>query len=253
MSTNVFHRYANPTKFTALASAVIPVAWALTVLLGGYGLYLALFNSPADYQQGETVRIMYVHVPAAWMALGCYTTMAIASGIAIVWKHAVADLIAEEAAPIGAVFTALCLVTGALWGQPMWGTWWAWDARLTSMLVLLFLYLGFMAIKSAFDDPHRGTQAARLIALVGWINVPIIKYSVEWWNTLHQPAAVARLDGPTIHSDMLTPLLLMGAAYMTLFVALLLTRVRTHIQERRARAIALALAEARGDAKGEAA
>ena len=247
MSTNVFHRYANPTKFSGLATAIIPFAWGLTVLLGGYGLYLGLFDSPADYQQRETVRIMYVHVPAAWMALGCYTTMAIASAVAVIWKHAVADLVAQETAPIGAVFCVLCLITGSLWGEPMWGTWWVWDARLTSMLVLLFLYLGFMALKNAFDDPHRGTQAARLIALVGWINVPIVKFSVDWWNTLHQPASVMRLDGPTIHPEMLTPLLLMGAAYMTLFTALLFTRVRSHIMERRARSIALSLAETQAD------
>jgi heme exporter protein CcmC len=188
-------------------------------------LYFGIFNSPADYQQGETVRIMYVHVPAAWMALFTYTLMALASGSFLIWKHPLADLSAQAAAPIGAGFTAIALVTGALWGQPMWGTWWVWDARLTSVLILFFLYLGYMALVNGFDDPERGSRMGAILALVGFVNVPIIKFSVDWWNTLHQPASISRLDAPAIDPSMLTPLLLMAIGFKLFFYQYLIVRI----------------------------
>ncbi|MBU1812495.1 MAG: heme ABC transporter permease [Alphaproteobacteria bacterium] len=227
------HRFANPARFSRLSRAVLPWTAAGTTLLMAVGLYLGLVVSPADYQQGETVRIMYVHVPAAWMAMGCYTSLALASAAALIWKHPLADLAAQETAPIGACFTAIALATGALWGQPMWGTWWVWDARLTSVLVLLFLYLGYIALVNAFDDPQRGARAGAILALVGWVNVPIIKFSVDWWNTLHQPASISRLDAPAIHPSMLTPLLLMALAFLLLFITLLLMRIRSRLIDRR--------------------
>jgi heme exporter protein C len=229
------HKYANPARFLRIASAVFPWTVVLSVVLLATGLYLGLFVSPEDYQQGDTVRIMFIHVPAAWMALSIYTMMAISSAVGLIWKHPVADLSAKAAAPIGASFTFLALVTGALWGQPMWGTYWVWDARLTSVLILFFLYLGYMAIWEAFDDRSKAAKAAAILVLVGVINVPIIKFSVDWWNTLHQPASVATMDGSKIHSSILVPLLVMGAAYMSLFVTLFIIRVKSEILGRRLR------------------
>ncbi|MFO1154741.1 MAG: heme ABC transporter permease [Rhodospirillales bacterium] len=229
--------YANPTRFMRLSARLLPWLAVSTLGLGGLGLYLALFASPPDYQQGETVRIMYVHVPAAWMALFCYTSMAMASAVGLIWRHPVAELAAKATAPIGATFTFLALVTGSLWGKPMWGTWWVWDARLTSVLVLFFLYLGYIALSEAFDDPSRGTRAASILALVGFVNIPIIKFSVDWWNTLHQPASVGRLGGPTIDASMLAPLLVMAVAFTSYYLWLLLIRMRTEILAGRIRAI----------------
>lgn len=223
------HRFANPNRFLKIADRVMPWAVGLMVLAFGSGLYLAIFVSPPDYQQGETVRIMYIHVPAAWMALFTYTTMAIASAAALIWKHPLAVLGAKAAAPVGAGFTIICLATGSLWGKPMWGTWWVWDARLTSVLVLLFLYLGYMALVNAFDNPERGQKAASLLAIVGAVNVPIIKYSVDWWNTLHQPASVVRLDGPAIHPDMLWPLFIMTVAFKMFLIVTLIIRIKTEL------------------------
>jgi heme exporter protein C len=233
------HRFANPGRFLRLADAVLPWAGGLAALCLAAGLYAALFVAPADYQQGESVRIMYVHVPAAWMALFVYTTIAVASATAMVWRHPLADLAARAASPVGAAFTFLALVTGALWGKPMWGTWWVWDARLTSVLVLFFLYLGHMAIANAFEDAGRGRRAAAILALVGFVNVPIIKFSVDWWNTLHQPASVSRIGVPAIHSSMLWPLLLMALGFTLLFVVLLLMRMKGEILETRLRNLRL--------------
>jgi len=226
-------RFANPRIFRRLSAAILPWAGVVTVGLFAVGLWLALVASPRDYQQSDTVRIMYVHVPAAWMAMFVYANLALASAIALVWRHPLAEVAARQMAPIGACFTALCLVTGSLWGKPMWGTWWVWDARLTSVLILFFLYLGYIALANAFDDETRGTRAAAILALVGIINLPIIKFSVEWWNTLHQPASVAKLGGPSIHSSMLVPLLVMGAAFTAYFVTILLWRMETELAERR--------------------
>jgi heme exporter protein C len=221
--------FANPTRFLRLATAVLPWSAALTVLLLGSGLYYALFESPADYQQGESVRIMYVHVPSAWLAMAGYSSVAIASAVGLIWKHPLADLVAKSASPIGACFALLCLVTGSLWGKPMWGTWWAWDARLTSMLILFFLYLGHMALLNAFDDAARGAKAAAILALAGAVNIPIIKFSVDWWNTLHQPASVSRMGMPAIDPRMLLPLLLMALGYSAFFATILLLRVKSEI------------------------
>ncbi len=224
---------ANPLRFDVFARDATPAVATGAVSLLCIGLYLALFSSPADYQQGESVRIMYVHVPAAWMALLCYSAMAVASAVGFIWKHPLADVAAKSAAPIGAAFTFLSLVTGSLWGKPMWGTWWAWDARLTSVLILFFLYLGYMALWGAIDDKTRAAKIAAISCLVGFVNIPIIKFSVDWWNSLHQPASVLRGGGPSIHGSMLTPLLLMGLAYALIFAALLLVSMRAELAERR--------------------
>jgi heme exporter protein C len=224
---------ANPERFERLARPLALPAGAFAALLIGAGLYFALFNSPPDYQQGESVRIMYVHVPAAWMALFCYTMLAVSSAVGFIWKHPLADVAARATAPIGAVFTALALVTGSLWGKPMWGTFWAWDARLTSVLILFFLYLGYMAVWEAVEDRARAARLAAIVAIAGFINVPIIQFSVDWWSSLHQPASVLRADGPSIHGSMLTPLLLMGGGYMILFAALLIAAMRNDIRARR--------------------
>ena len=225
----MIQRFANPNRFMRLSAAVVPWMAGATVILGAAGLYLGLFQAPADYQQGESVRIMYVHVPAAWMALFCYSSMAAASATALIWKHPLADLAARSTAPIGICFTFLALITGSLWGKPMWGTWWVWDARLTSVLVLFFLYLGYMALVNAFDDPARGAKAAAVLALVGFVNVPIIKFSVDWWNSLHQPSSVLKLGGPSIDPSMLAPLLLMALAFTTYYFWVLLVRLRAEI------------------------
>jgi heme exporter protein C len=201
------------------------------------GLALSLVWSPVDYQQGDTVRIMYIHVPAAWMGMFAYTAMAVASAVALIWKHPLADLAARATAPVGAAFTFVCLVTGALWGKPMWGTWWVWDARLTSMLILLFLYFGYMALQNAFDDPQRGNKAAAVLALVGFVNVPVIKFSVDWWNTLHQPASVVRMDGPAVDPSMLWPLLIMGLAFKAFYVTVVLLRIKAEIADAKIRAL----------------
>jgi heme exporter protein C len=236
----MIQRLANPARFNRLAGRLMPwFGWgALLCILPA--LYLALFASPADYQQGQTVRIMYIHVPAAWMALFAYTSLAVASAVGLIWKHPLAHLAAHAMAPVGAAFTFLCLVTGSLWGKPMWGTWWVWDARLTSVLVLFFLYLGFMALLSAFDEPQRGERAAAILALVGAVNVPIIKFSVDWWNTLHQPASVVKMGGPAIHPSMLWPLLLMAVGFSLYFGWVVLIRMKALLLARRARAMAMA-------------
>ncbi|MEK7712065.1 MAG: heme ABC transporter permease CcmC, partial [Pseudomonadota bacterium] len=187
----LFHQYASPKVFYALAGQLIPWFAVATLILLGYGLYQGLFVAPPDYQQGESVRIMFIHVPAAWMSMFAYMVMASAGAIGLIWNMRLADMAATAAAPIGASFTLLALVTGSLWGKPMWGTWWAWDARLTSELLLFFLYLGFMALQAAIDEPRRAARAGALLALVGVVNIPVIHFSVQWWNTLHQPASLS--------------------------------------------------------------
>ena len=246
----MFHRFANPARFLRLADAVQPWIMGATVVLLAAGLYLGLFASPADYQQGETVRIMYVHVPAAWMALFCYSALAGACAVALIWKHPLAELAAKATAPIGASFTFLALVTGSLWGKPMWGAWWVWDARLTSMLVLFFLYLGYIALNNAFDDPGRGAKSSSILALVGFVNVPIIKFSVDWWNTLHQSSSVIKMGGPAIHPSMLAPLLLMGLGFTTFFLWVLLVRIRSEVTLGKIRA--LQMRQASGQAPSQA-
>jgi heme exporter protein C len=231
----VIHIFANPARFQRLAEKWLPWSIGLTLVTLFIGFTLALVVSPPDYQQGEAVRIMYVHVPAAWMAMFVYVNMAIAAAVGLVWKHPLADLFAKAAAPIGAGFTAICLITGSLWGEPMWGTWWVWDARLTSVLILFFLYLGYIALVNAFDDAHRGAAAGNILLLVGAVNIPIIKFSVDWWNTLHQPASISRLGAPTIDASMLAPLLVMGLGFTLYFVTAVLIRLRGEILARKIR------------------
>lgn len=229
----MLHRFASPARFLPLLAIVQPVAGVTALVAGVLGLYLALFASPPDYQQGETVRIMYVHVPAAWLAMFVYASMATAAFAGLVWRHAVAEEYARAVAPLGAGFTVICLITGALWGQPTWGTWWVWDARLTSVLVLLFVYLGYMALVAGFDDRARGRDAGAVLLLLGAVNLPIIKFSVDWWNTLHQPASVLRLSGPAIDGSMLRPLLVMALAYLGFFIFFACLRVKAALTERR--------------------
>jgi heme exporter protein C len=226
------YKYAAPKNFYALAGAVIPWLAGITVVLLATGLYLGLFVAPPDYQQGETVRIMFVHVPSAWMSMFIYVLMAGAGAMVLSWQVKLAEVLASVCAPIGASFTLLALASGSLWGKPMWGTWWAWDARLTSELILFFLYLGVMALRASIDDPRRAARACAILALVGVVNIPIIHFSVEWWNTLHQPASVSKLGKPTIHIDILIPLLVMLAAFQTFFFTVVLMRMRNEILER---------------------
>ncbi|MDA0219641.1 MAG: heme ABC transporter permease [Proteobacteria bacterium] len=240
------HSLASPARFQRIANAVLPWVSVLAAVLLGVGIVWGLVFSPPDYQQGDTVRVMYIHVPAAWMATFCYAVMALLSASFLIWKHQLADLAARAASPIGACFTAIALITGALWGKPTWGTWWVWDARLTSVLVLFFLYLGHMALSAAFDDRERGGRAAAILACVGAINLPIIKYSVEWWNTLHQGASVFRMDGPTIDNSMLWPLLLTVLGFNMLFVVLLLVRIKSELLARRIEVLQRARASGRG-------
>lgn len=231
--------FANPSRFLRLSDRLLhPCAWgALAFIVAGIGW--GFFLAPTDYQQHQSVRIMYVHVPSAWMAMFIYGFIALMSGLFLVQRHALADILARAAAPIGALFTFLALATGSLWGKPMWGAWWVWDARLTSVLVLFFLYLGHIALSNAFDDRARGAKAAAILALVGVVNIPIIKFSVEWWATLHQPASVLRLDGPTIHISMLVPLLLAAVGFMLYFAFVLLLRARSEMLDRKIHAARL--------------
>ncbi|MGD9501638.1 MAG: heme ABC transporter permease [Methyloceanibacter sp.] len=228
---------ANPTRFLDLAGRLIPWLAGAAAILLALGLYLSFFVAPPDYQQGETVRIMFVHVPAAWLAMFGYALIAIASLGTLIWRHPLADVAAKAAAPIGATFTLIALVTGSLWGKPMWGTYWVWDARLTSMLVLFLLYLGLIALWQAIEEPGRAGRAAAILGLVGAINLPIIKFSVDWWNTLHQPASIVRLGGPTIDPSMLGALAVMAVAFTLLFVVLHLMAMRAEILRRRVRAM----------------
>ena len=241
-------RLANPARFMRTSGSLLPWLGFSAASLLAVGLVWSLVVAPPDYQQGESVRIMFIHVPAAWMALSVYLLIAIASAVALVSRHPLAEVAAQAAAPIGAAFTLICLATGSLWGRPMWGAWWVWDARLTSVLVLFFLYLGYIALVNAFDDPSRGARAGSLLALVGVVNLPIIKFSVDWWNTLHQPASVLRFGAPTIALSMLLPLLVMALAFSLLFGWLLVLRMRTALNEAKARVLRL---HGRRGAQGE--
>ncbi|MFH1794374.1 MAG: heme ABC transporter permease [Pseudomonadota bacterium] len=223
---------ANPTRFLDLSGKVLPWLGAIALIVTAIGLAMG-FAAPEDYQQGSTVRIMYIHVPFAWISMMCYMVMAVAALGTLVWKHPLADVSLKAAAPIGAVFTALALATGSIWGRPMWGTWWVWDGRLTSVFVLFLMYLGLIALTRALDDPARSARAAAIVTLVGVINIPIIKFSVEWWNTLHQPASVMRLDGPTIHSSLLWPLLISALGFSLLFFTFHIMAMRAEIWRRR--------------------
>lgn len=224
----------NPEQFLQLSKRVVPWLLGGSAILLIAGLYMSLFVAPADYQQGQTVRIMFIHVPSAWLSMMCYGVMTVAALGGLIWRHPLADIAIKSAAPLGAIFTFLALVTGSLWGKPMWGAWWVWDARLTSVLILFVIYLGVIALRQTSDTPQTARLTAILV-LVGSINIPIIRFSVVWWNTLHQPASVIRADGPSIHSSMLWPLLIMALGMTTLFFLLHFLSIENEIRARRVR------------------
>ncbi len=224
-----FHKLGSPKYFYDLSGKFLPWFGGLTLILMLLGSYWGLVVAPADYQQGDSYRIIYIHVPAAWMSLFVYIVMASAGAIGLIWKMKMADVVASCSAPLGAAFTFLALVTGSLWGKPMWGTYWVWDARLTSELILLFLYLGFMGLEAAIDDKRTAANACAVLALVGVVNIPIIHYSVEWWNTLHQGSTVARVDKPAMDVNMLIPLLIMWFAFMFYYGTTLFMRARNEV------------------------
>jgi len=226
-----FHKLGSPPYFYRFAGRLLPWLYGVSLLVASVGLYFGLVRAPADYLQGESVRILYIHVPCAWMSLFGYLTMAGAGFIAVVWRIKLAELIAMACAPVGAAFTFVTLVTGSLWGRPTWGTYWVWDARLTSELVLLFLYFGVIGLYRAFDDPRRGARAACLLALIGVVNLPIVHYSVEWWNTLHQGQSVRLMGESSMHSSMLVPLLMMALATHVYFFASVFARARVALLE----------------------
>ncbi len=238
------HRFANPGRFLRLGGRAQPWLNGLGLVLTLAGLTWGLLFSPADWQQGDTVRIMYIHVPSAWLASAGYAALAGCSFVSLVWRHPLADLAAIEIGPVGAGVTALCLATGSLWGRPMWGAWWVWDARLTSVLVLFFLYLGHIALVRAFDDPQRGYRAGAILALVGVVNLPIIKFSVRWWNTLHQPDSITLTGAPSMDSRMLWPLAVSTLGFTIGFAAIVCARLRAAVLERRVRGLLMARADA---------
>ena len=215
-----------PQFFARVEKSLLPILAILFPSTLFIGLYFALFSSPADYQQGEMVRVMYVHVPSAWMSLGIYSFMAICSFSSLVWKTRISYLLSMAAAPIGATFALITLITGSLWGKPIWGTWWVWDARLTSMLVLFLLYLSYISVTNSGTNILRAEKPASVIAIIGFINIPIVKFSVDIWYSLHQPASVFKMSGPSIHSSMLAPLMIMFASFICFFLLLLLMRTR---------------------------
>lgn len=233
---------ANPNRFMRLSKWMIPLFAAVAAVLLAYGFYRG-FNAPAERDQGITARIMFVHVPAAWLALGVYSMMAIAALGTLVWRHPLADVAQKAAAPLGAGFALICLVTGSIWGRPTWGTYWEWDGRLTSMLVLFLIYLGIVALWRAFEEPLQAAKAVAILTLVGFINIPIVKYSVDWWSTLHQPASVFRLDGPTMHASYLNPLLICALGFSFLFGAMLMAAMRNELLRRRVRTLTIFAAQ----------
>jgi heme exporter protein C len=226
------HKFGSPPFVYGFSKALSPWVGIASLGLFAWGLYLGLVKAPPDYEQGEVYRIMYVHVPAAWMSMFVYVVMAMSSAVFIIWRMKLADAVAEASAFIGASFTFLALVTGSIWGRPTWGTWWEWDARLTSELVLLFLYLGYIALRSAIEHPQSGARAAAILAIVGVVNIPIIHFSVEWWNSLHQPASITRADGPTMHISMIIPLFVMLGAFQLYYFHHLLVKLRVVMLER---------------------
>ncbi len=243
MAMGFFTRLAQPGHFMRWSGALLPWVAGLAVVLLAVGQYLTWHVVPPDYQQGETVRIMYIHVPAAWMAVFFYGAMAVSALGTLIWRHPLADVAQRAAAPIGAAFTLICLVTGSLWGKPMWGTYWVWDARLTSMLILLLIYCGIIALWRTLEEPNRAARAVAILTLVGAVNLPIIKFSVNWWSTLHQPASILRMGGSTIDPSMLYPLLIMIGAATLGGTTLHLYAMRTEIMRRRVRTLTIREAE----------
>jgi len=237
----VFDWLANPHRFSRLTGNLQLPLIILSTTMISLGLYYGLFESPKDYQQGDAVRIMYVHVPSAWLASFLYFSLAISCIFYLVWKHPLADLIANAIAPIGLIFSVLTLITGSLWGKPMWGTWWVWDARLTSMLILFFFYLGFILLSNAFERKIDGSKTASVLAIIGLINLPIIKFSVDWWHTLHQPSSILRMDGPSIDKEMLFPLALMMVGFSLFSLYLIIINVKTMLMEKKCEALILKL------------
>ena len=225
--------FANPSRFVKVTSILVPWLMSMLVFLLIFGVYLALFGSPDDIVQGSAVRIMYVHVPSAWIALSSYLMLAICSFFFIIWRHPLADILSRSIAPVGALFALLTLITGSIWGRPMWGTWWVWDARLTSMLILFIFFMGFIALSNAFEKNERGSRPAALLAIAGSINLPIVKFSVDWWNTLHQPASIMRSGGISIDSSMLWPLSIMALAFQTFFILIIILRSHSMLIERK--------------------
>jgi heme exporter protein C len=236
---------ANPTRFLALSTRVLPWLSAATLIAFAFGI-AQIIGAPDDYQQGATAKIMFIHVPSAWMSMFIWTIMSVAALGTLVWRHPLADVAAKAAAPIGAAFTLQCLITGSLWGRPMWGTYWVWDGRLTSVLVLFLMYLGVIALWQTTEEPARAARAAAILTLVGALNLPIIKFSVDWWSTLHQPASVFRLGGPTIHPALLVPLFAMAIAFLLLFLTLHLAAMQNEIMRRRVRTLMMMQAAATG-------
>ena len=225
--------FANPSRFIRITSFLIPWLMGILVIFFIAGVYLALFRSPDDIVQGSAVRIMYVHVPSAWLALFSYLLLAVCSIFFIIWRHPLADILSRSIAPVGALFALLTLVTGSIWGRPMWGTWWVWDARLTSMLILFIFFMGYIALSNAFEKNERGSRPAALLAIAGSINLPIVKFSVDWWNTLHQPASIMRSGGISIDSSMLWPLTIMALAFQTFFILIIILRSHSMLIERK--------------------
>ena len=230
---NIFNFLANPSRFRLFSQKSYPYTLFMMFTFISLGIWYGIFNSPPDYQQGETVRIMYVHVPAAWMAMMVYLSMTIMSIFALVWRHPLADILSKCSAPIGASFTLIALVTGSIWGKPTWGTWWVWDARLTSVFILFLIYMGHITLVRSFEDEYKGARAGAILTLIGAFNLPIIKFSVDWWNTLHQPASVIKLDGPAIHIDMMIPLILMALGFLFFYFSFLLINVQTELNNRK--------------------
>jgi heme exporter protein C len=228
-----------PARFNKFSKPAITAFSVLTFILFIAGLYISLYSSPPDYQQGEAVRIMYVHVPSAWLAMGVYLSLSISSASFLIWKNPLSGIFLKCSIPIGAVFTLICLITGAIWAKPIWGVYWTWDARLTSMLILLFIYIGLYILYNAFEDPEKAGRATSILALIGLVNLPVIRFSVKWWNTLHQPASVMRLDTPALDNSILFPLLVMSGFFLSLFLTLLVISVKTEILKRKNQRIIL--------------
>ena len=235
----MFDWLANPNRFKRITNRLEPFLIVISFILITLGLYFGLFDSHKDYQQGDAVRIMYVHVPSDWLASLLFLSLAISCVFYLAWKHPLADIISSSIAPIGAMFSLLTLITGSLWGKPMWGTWWVWDARLTSMLVLFFFYLGYILLSNAFERKIDGSKSASVLAIIGVINLPIIKFSVDWWHTLHQPSSILRFEGPSIDNQMLLPLILMITGFSVFSLYIITINVKTKLIEKKCEALLL--------------